>query len=95
MAAAYVAGALSLKDATRIICTRSRLVKSTLGKGGMAVTALTLDDAQRALVGYEDQVSVAVSNSPSSTVLSGDPTALKEVLDQLERQGIFGSPGEQ
>jgi acyl transferase domain-containing protein/acyl carrier protein len=89
VAAAYVAGALSLADATRIICRRSRLVKSMSGQGGMAVVGLSLEAARRAVVSYEDLVSVAVSSSPSSTVLSGDPATLQEILDQLERQDVF------
>ncbi|MFQ5794230.1 MAG: SDR family NAD(P)-dependent oxidoreductase [Candidatus Bipolaricaulia bacterium] len=89
VAAAHVAGALSLEDAARIICRRSQLVKRTSGQGGMAVVGLPLEEAQRALDGYEDHVSVAVSSSPSSTVLSGDATALKEIVDRLERQEIF------
>lgn len=88
-AAAYVAGALSLEDVTRVICLRSRLVKRTSGQGGMAVVGLSLEEAQRALVGHGNRVSVAVSSSPASTVLSGDRTALEEILDLLERRGVF------
>src|SRR4029079_6220529 len=32
---------------------------------------------------------VAVSNGPRSTVLSGDPEALEEVLSALEARGVF------
>lgn len=89
VAAAHVAGALSLKDAARVICHRSRLVKPTIGKGAMAAVELSMEEARRVLVGYEDRVSIAVSNSPTSTVLSGDPATLGAILDQLQRQDIF------
>ncbi len=89
VAAAHVAGALSLDDAARIICRRSRLVKSMSGRGGMAVVALSLEEAQSTLAGYEDCVSIGVSSSPSSTVLSGDPGALEEILARLEEKGVF------
>jgi len=89
VAAAHVAGALSLEDAVRVICHRSRLVKPTIGQGAMAAVDLSLEDARRVLVGYEDRVSIAVSNSPTSTVLSGDPATLQAILDQLQRQEIF------
>ena len=89
VAAAYVAGALSLEDAVRVICHRSRLFKRTVGQGAMAAVDLSIEDARRVLVGCEDRVSIAVSNGPSSTVLSGDPTALAAILDQLQRRGIF------
>jgi len=89
VAAAYVAGALSLEDAVRIICRRSRLVKRTIGQGVMAAVELSMEEARRVLAGYEDRVSIAVSNGPTSIVLSGDPAALESIVDQLQRQDIF------
>ena len=90
VAAAHVAGALSLDDAVRVICTRSRLVKPTIGRGAMAAVDLSIADAQRAIAGYEDRVSIAVSNGPTSTVLSGDPAALETIVARLQSRDIFG-----
>jgi acyl transferase domain-containing protein len=90
-AAACVAGVLSLEDAARVICQRSRLIKPTIGHGAMAAVELPLEDARRALEGYEDRVSIGVSNSPTSTVLSGDRKALQKILDQLQRQDVMCS----
>ncbi|HZM70373.1 MAG TPA: SDR family oxidoreductase [Candidatus Cryosericum sp.] len=89
IAAAVVAGALSLEDGARVICERSRLVRGVGGKGAMAVVGLSLDEARRALSGYEEKASIAVSSSPVSTVLSGDPDALMRILDPLEQKGVF------
>lgn len=89
VAAAHVAGVLSLEDTAQIICRRSKLLTHVSGRGAMAVVGLTVEQARAALVGYEDRLSVAVSNSPKSTVLSGEPAALKDVLATLERQGTF------
>ncbi len=89
VAAAHVAGALSLEDAVAIICRRSRLLRRISGQGEMAVVELSLADAEAALGGYEDRLSVAVSNGPRSTVLSGEPAALGEVLSTLEAKGVF------
>ncbi len=89
VAAAYVAGALSLDDAARVICRRSRLVKRTVGQGVMAAVELSMEAARRVLVDYEDRVSIAVSNGPTSTVLSGDPATLEAIVDQLQRQDTF------
>ena len=88
-AAACVAGALSLEDAVRVICGRSRLLRRISGQGEMAVVELTVAEAEAALRGREDRLSVAVSNGPRSTVLSGDPAALAEVLSSLEARGVF------
>jgi myxalamid-type polyketide synthase MxaD len=89
VAAAHIAGALSLEDATRVICNRSRLVKPTIGQGAMAAVELSIADAQRALAGYEDRVSIAASNGVKSTVLSGDPAALETIAMRLQQQDIF------
>lgn len=89
VAAAHIAGALNLEDAARVICSRSRLVKSTIGRGAMAAVELSIADARRAIVGYEDRVSIAVSNGLTSTVLSGDPGALETIVSRLQRQDIF------
>jgi acyl transferase domain-containing protein/aryl carrier-like protein len=89
VAAAHVAGALSLGDAVRIISKRSRLLKKKCGLGQMMSVDLSLRDAQRLLVGYEDRVSVAVSSSPTATVLSGESAALNELMEQLQKDDIF------
>jgi acyl transferase domain-containing protein/acyl carrier protein len=90
VAAAHIAGALSLKDAAWIICARSKLLLRVSGHGAMAAVELSLEQARALVSDYRERVSVAVSNSPHSTVLSGDPQALTEILVQLERQAIFG-----
>lgn len=92
VAAAYIAGALSLDDALWIICARSKLLLNVSGTGAMAVIELSLEQAHTLVEAYVGRVSVAVSNSPHSTVLSGDPVALTEILTHLEQQGIFGRP---
>jgi myxalamid-type polyketide synthase MxaE and MxaD len=91
-AAAFLAQALTLEDAARVICTRSLLLRRVSGKGAMAVVALTMEQAREALAGFEDRVSVAVSNSPRSTVVSGDPHALQEILQRLHDRNIFCRP---
>ncbi|WP_437965062.1 type I polyketide synthase [Sorangium sp. So ce260] len=89
VAAAHVAGALSLEDAARVICRRSRLLARLSARGAMALVELPLAEAAGALRGHEDRAAVAASNSPRSTVLSGDRGALEEILAGLERRGVF------
>lgn len=88
IAAAHVAGALSLEDAVLIICRRSRLLKSRSGMGAMAAVELPLDQTRDALANYADRLSVAVSASPTSTVVAGETAALEELLENLERRGV-------
>ncbi|MEM7583476.1 MAG: type I polyketide synthase [Acidobacteriota bacterium] len=89
VAAAHVAGALSLEDAVRVVCHRSRLMESLAGKGRTAVVELPHEQAEIVLIGFEDAISVAGSLSPTSSVLSGDAVALPRMLQSLERRSIF------
>lgn len=92
VAAAHVAGALSLEDAARIICRRSLLLRTLSGRGAMLATELTLEQAESFVHGHEgreDRLAVAVSNGPRSTVLSGDTEALRAVAAELERRELF------
>lgn len=93
VAAAYVAGALSLPDAVRLIAHRSRLMQRvadrTVGQGAMAAVELSMEEAQHLLANYADRLSVAVQNGPTSQVISGDAQALNEVLKQLEQRNVF------
>ncbi|XXX73393.1 SDR family NAD(P)-dependent oxidoreductase [Sorangium sp. So ce134] len=89
VAAAHVAGALTLRQAVQIICRRSRLLRRLRGRGAMALLELSLAEAEGVLRGHEDRLSVAASNSPRSTVLSGDPGVLGEVLSRLSQQNVF------
>lgn len=89
VAAAHISGALSLDDAARIICTRSLLMKTVSGKGGaMAVTELSRVDAEK-IAAQHPGLSVAVNNSPKSTVLAGDKTSIEKVIADLEGKGLF------
>jgi acyl transferase domain-containing protein/acyl carrier protein len=89
LAAAHVAGILTLADALRIICVRSKLLKRLSGQGAMAVVELSFDEATEAIAEQAHLLAVAVSNSRRSTVLSGDPAALTRLLHRLEAESIF------
>ncbi len=89
IAAACVAGALSLEDAARIVALRSQAIAAALsGRGGMASVALPEDDAVARLAPWADRVEVAAVNSPASVVIAGDARALDEALQALEGQGV-------
>ena len=89
VAAAHIAGALSLDDAARVIALRSQLMKRVGGNGMMALVELTVVDALALIAPYEGQVSIAASNSPTTTVLSGDAAAVAAVLQVLDARGVF------
>lgn len=90
VAAAYVAGALSLEDAIQVIYHRSRLQARLSGKGGMLAIALSGADATSRFIGkYSGLVSVAAFNSDSSCTLAGDSDALRTISEFCHRDGIF------
>jgi myxalamid-type polyketide synthase MxaE and MxaD len=89
IAAAHVAGALTLTESAAIICRRSRLLRALSGRGAMALVDLSRSDAEAALRGHETALAIAVLNSPRSSVISGDPTALQAVLGVLRGRGVF------
>ncbi|MFF3329611.1 SDR family NAD(P)-dependent oxidoreductase [Streptomyces sp. NPDC002888] len=87
--AATIAGHLSYEDGARIIALRSALAKRTAGRGRMLAVDLGVEEAHKALDGFEDSVSLAVNNGPSSCVLSGDTDAVLMLRELLEADGTF------
>ncbi|MFF1903702.1 type I polyketide synthase [Kitasatospora sp. NPDC058218] len=89
IAAACVAGALSLEDAAWIVAVRSQVIAGQLaGRGGMASVALSEAEALARLERWADRVEVAAVNGPSSVVVAGDAEALDEALDVLAADGV-------
>ncbi|UXA07681.1 SDR family NAD(P)-dependent oxidoreductase [Mycobacterium sp. SMC-2] len=89
VAAAHVAGALSLDDAARVICTRALMLRTVRGRGTMMAAELSLVEAQELIAGREGEVAIAASNSHRSTVLSGDQTVLAELMEVLQQRDRF------
>ncbi|MFF9691156.1 SDR family NAD(P)-dependent oxidoreductase [Streptomyces sp. NPDC014623] len=88
IAAAVVAGALSMEDAAKIVVLRSRLIADRLaGKGAMTAVGLPADEV-RARIQSHPGVSVAVVNGPRSTVLSGDPEVLEGLEAEWDQTGV-------
>lgn len=89
VAAAFVAGGLTLEDAVLVVVHRSRLMQHVAGKGLTAVVELPIDQAQLMLAANEAFLGIAGSNSPASTVISGDPDRVTQVVQFLEQRGVF------
>ncbi|WP_153533197.1 type I polyketide synthase [Actinomadura macrotermitis] len=84
IAAACVAGALSLGDAARVVAVRSRLIAARLAGSGAMVSVAAPAEWLR---GRWD-VAIAAVNGPASTVVSGRVQALEAVVADCESQGI-------
>ncbi|WP_189712103.1 type I polyketide synthase, partial [Streptomyces phaeofaciens] len=88
IAAAVVAGALSLDDGAKIAALRSRAILKLAGHGGMVSLPLSSKDATELLKRWPDRISIAALNGPSTTVVAGDATALDELLTHCETEGV-------
>jgi acyl transferase domain-containing protein len=88
IAAAYVAGALSLEDAARIAALRSRALTSLEGRGRMASVSLGADELSVRLRRWEGHLVIAAVNGPSWTVVSGEDEAVRELLEECVAEDI-------
>ncbi|ATQ70967.1 MULTISPECIES: type I polyketide synthase [Methylosinus] len=89
VAAATVAGILSLEDAALIVARRAAIIRRKAGKGLMLAVDLDLEAARAALAGFEDNISIAVNNGPTSCVLSGDSESVTTLKELLDADGVF------
>ncbi len=89
VAAAYVAGALDLADAVRVVYHRSRLQQTTAGTGTMLAVGLGVADVAPWVKGHESAVSIGAVNSARSVTLAGDETVLKLIAEGLAEAGLF------
>ncbi|WP_051791386.1 type I polyketide synthase [Amycolatopsis jejuensis] len=88
IAAAYVAGALSLDDAARVVALRSRALLDLSGLGGMVSIAASAERVAELLAPWGDAVSLAAVNGPSSVAVSGTPAALDALIAECTRQDV-------
>jgi acyl transferase domain-containing protein/short-subunit dehydrogenase/acyl carrier protein len=89
VAAAYVAGVLSLEDAVLVSYHRSRIQKKAAGLGTMLAVGLSSADAAPYLARFPDAISLAAANAPTAITLAGDATCLQQIADELKERGLF------
>ncbi|GAA1957156.1 type I polyketide synthase [Kitasatospora viridis] len=89
IAAAVVAGALSLEDGARIVTLRSQAIAQDLsGGGGMLSVALPVEQVAERLAAWDGRLSVAARNGAGSVVVSGFVDALDRLEDRLKEEGV-------
>jgi A-type KR domain-containing polyene macrolide polyketide synthase len=85
IAAAAVAGALSLSDAALLVALRSKAIRELSGHGGMMSVALPRAEVEARIT---EHLSIAAVNGPGSVVVSGTPEALNELLAELTAEDV-------
>jgi polyketide synthase 12 len=90
IAAAHVAGGLSLQDAARVVALRSQAIADQLaGHGGMASLALAPEAVAELIAPYGERLSLAAVNGPTSVVVSGEVAALDELVARCEADDVW------
>jgi acyl transferase domain-containing protein len=87
IAAAVVAGALTLTDGAQLIALRSQALTTLSGTGAMLAIATTPDDITHQLT-HHPGTSIAAINSPTSVVVSGDPHTLTTLANHYNTNAI-------
>ena len=88
IAAACVAGALTLEDAAKVVALRARTVIDLPGRCGMGFVSATADVVEKMLERWSGSLGVAAINSPRSLVVAGDREALEDFLDLCDDEGM-------
>jgi polyketide synthase 12 len=87
IAAACVAGALTLEDAATIVAVRSKALRRLSGAGAMASIGADAEEVTRLLDGAEG-AGIAAANGPRSTVISGETERVAAVVAAAEEHGL-------
>ncbi|MFI7195819.1 SDR family NAD(P)-dependent oxidoreductase [Nocardia nova] len=85
IAAACVAGVLSIADAARVVAVRSRVLRRLAGSGGMAAVDAPEDAVRRMLL---PGIDIAAVNGPQSIVVSGEVRSLETFAAAAEGAGL-------
>ncbi|WP_306366859.1 SDR family NAD(P)-dependent oxidoreductase [Nocardiopsis sp. CC223A] len=90
LAAACVAGALSVEEAARIVSLRSQALTGLAGSGGMASLGISAEEAEELARTLPD-LYVAVINGPDSVVVSGGPRAVRQAVEHCADRGVHAA----
>lgn len=89
VAAAYVAGRISLPDAVALVAARAAVVDRLTGRYAMAVLGVGVAEAESVIGETSGWLEVSAVNGPSSTVVSGDHDAVVAATRLAQQRGTF------
>jgi polyketide synthase 12 len=88
IAAAYVAGALALPDAVNVVVQRGSAVNAAASTSGMVAIGWPVERVLAFAERWDQSVSVAAYNGPSSTVVTGSAAAIGELVAAATRDDV-------
>jgi acyl transferase domain-containing protein/thioesterase domain-containing protein/acyl carrier protein len=88
VAAAHVAGGLSLEDAVRVAVVRTMALRKLVGFGAIASVGLSAAAGVPRLERFGGRLGIAGLNGPGASTVSGDIEPLDELLAELEAEGV-------
>ncbi|UZK92564.1 acyltransferase domain-containing protein (plasmid) [Mycobacterium ulcerans] len=83
-----MAGALTLPEAAAVVALRSRVLTDLAGAGAMASVLSPEEPLTQLLARWDGKITVAAVNGPAGAVVSGDTTAITELLTTCEHENI-------
>ncbi|GAA2529149.1 type I polyketide synthase [Winogradskya humida] len=89
IAAATVAGLLSIEDGARVVVARSRALSSLSVQGSMVSVVMPAPTVSELLEPWDGKLSLAAVNSPAASVVSGEPGALAEFERELAARHVM------
>ncbi|MFG2631505.1 beta-ketoacyl synthase N-terminal-like domain-containing protein, partial [Streptomyces sp. NPDC048473] len=87
LAAAHVAGVLSLRDAATLVSARGRLMQAARTGGAMVSLQVPEEAVLESLAPFAGRAGIAAVNGPESTVVSGDEDAVLEIAELWRAEG--------
>lgn len=90
--AACIAGVFTLEDGLRLIAERARLMGALPHNGAMVAVFTDASRISDVLKPFQDKVSIAATNGPDNTIISGETSAVQAIVDELTKHGISSKP---
>ncbi|MFC4537063.1 type I polyketide synthase, partial [Sphaerisporangium dianthi] len=87
IAAACIAGGLSLVDGARVVALWSAAQVPLIGSGNVAAISMPVDGVREHLAEFGDRITLAGVNGPASTIVSGEAAAVDRLLARLTAEG--------
>ena len=88
LAAAFVAGVISLEDGLRLIAARGRLMHELPARGRMISIQASEPEVAERVASHARWVAIAAVNGPDQIVISGEPSRVESIAASFEREGV-------